>query len=496
AWAGQEIVRTPRAASGTGARNAAAKRRDRRCPRAVKRRSGLHDENRGLGHELRRRTQFPHWIRLRTPGVAGGDSHRLRAPPDLLVGRSRPQRRPPRLGERYGSGRLASGRLGPYEFRGGVRADQLSRHSVQRRQHDEPPDQSDPVHHSRNRACLYPGFSVRGPNLQAGHPAASDPDGKLRREGSRGRRRPAACFGEAALSEFPAALFARHRRCRSRGEAQNRGSDQLQRRGGRLQVAETMMRRRNCIRRRPATSPMRIAAFAAALLVIVCGRAEAITIFGSNFLSPGQQWDPGFSLFGEELSPRLDLDGLMRIQFLDQQLHNQTNNFITPQLDLQTNLQLTATQRVYALWRPIEWGAREPTFFQFGNDHGWTGRFSETPQALFYEGQPFNWLSPNDRLPLDFTLAIGRIPLFLHNGLWFNNFMDGFQLSKNNIQLGNLSNLNIMYFLTLGETQPGLNLNLANRREATKRVMGADINGDWHDYFFELSYAASYDNDK
>jgi hypothetical protein len=257
-----------------------------------------------------------------------------------------------------------------------------------------------------------------------------------------------------------------------------------------------MMRPRNRIRRRPAASSMSIAALAAALLVIVCGRAEAITLFGSNFLSPGRQWDPGFSLFGEELSPRLDLDGLVRIQILDQQLHNQTNNLITPQLDLQTNLQLTATQRVYALWRPIEWGAREPTFFQFGNDHGWTGRFSETPQALFYEGQPFNWLSPNDRLPLDFTLAIGRIPLFLHNGLWFNNFMDGFQLSKNNIQLGNLSNLNIMYFLTLGETQPGLNLNLANRREATKRVMGADINGDWRDYFFELSYAASYDNDK
>src|SRR5271163_1567215 len=179
-----------------------------------------------------------------------------------------------------------------------------------------------------------------------------------------------------------------------------------------------------------------IALLCVAIFSACTSRAFAFTLFGSDFLSPGQQWDPGFSLLGEELSPRLDIDGLIRFQVLD------------PQLDIQTNLQLTATQRVYALWRPIEWGNREPTYFQFGNDHGWTGRASATPQALFYEGQPINWLSPNDRMPLDFTLAIGRVPLFLQNGLWFNNYMDGFQLSKNNIQLGTLSNLNIMYFFS------------------------------------------------
>ncbi len=242
--------------------------------------------------------------------------------------------------------------------------------------------------------------------------------------------------------------------------------------------------------------PGPIAALLGAILTLCCAPANAITLFGSNFVSPGQQWDPGLSLFGEELAPRLDVDGLVRFQVLNQQLANQTDDFVTPELDLQTNLQLTATQRVYWLWRPFEYGAREPTYFHFGNDHGWTKRFSETPQALFYEGQPFNWLSPNDRVPLDFTLAIGRIPLFLHNGLWFNNFMDGFQLSKNNIQIGTFSNINIMYFLTLGEDQPGLNLNLANRREAEKRVMGFDMNGDWRNYFFEISYAASYDNSK
>ena len=220
----------------------------------------------------------------------------------------------------------------------------------------------------------------------------------------------------------------------------------------------------------------------------------AVTIFGSDFVSPGKIWDPGFSLFGEELSPRLDIDGLARVQILDDQLQNQHNDLVVPQVDLQTNLQLTATQRVFALIRPLEYGDREPTFYKFGNDHGWTGRFDPTPQALFFEGAPLNWLNPNDRLPLDMTLSVGRIPLFLHNGLWFNNFFDGFSIAKNNIQLGNLSNFNVLYFLTLGETQPGLTLTTPSRREAEKKVMGVDFNFNWSDYFVEGSWALSYAN--
>lgn len=224
--------------------------------------------------------------------------------------------------------------------------------------------------------------------------------------------------------------------------------------------------------------------------------AAAVTIFGSDFVSPGKIWDPGFSFFGEELSPRLDIDGLAKVQGLDAQLQNQHDDVIVPEVDLQTNLQLTATQRVFALFRPLEYGDREPTFYKFGNDHGWTGRFDATPQALFFEGTPLNWLSPSDKLPLDMTLSVGRIPLFLHNGLSFNNFFDGFSIAKNNIQLGNLSNFNVLYFLTLGETQPGLTLTTPGRREAEKKVMGVDLNFNWGAYFVEGSWALSYANGK
>jgi hypothetical protein len=182
------------------------------------------------------------------------------------------------------------------------------------------------------------------------------------------------------------------------------------------------------------------------------------------------------------------------MQFLDAQLQNQHSDLFVPEVDLQANLQLTATQRIFALIRPLELGDREPTFYRFGNNHGWTGAFDATPQALFYEGQPLNWLSPGNRLPLDITLAVGRIPLFLHNSLWFNNFFDGFALSQNNLQIGNLSNLNLMYFLTIGETMPGITLSQADVREAEKRVTGVDANADWRDYYIEASWAVSYAN--
>jgi hypothetical protein len=244
--------------------------------------------------------------------------------------------------------------------------------------------------------------------------------------------------------------------------------------------------------RRPA---QRLARWLALAVGLLPGVAHGVTLFGSDFLSPVQIWDPGYTLLGEALSPRLDLDGLVRVQFLHDYLGGAHGTVVVPQVDLQANLQLTATQRMYALFRPLERGDREPTFYRAFDDDGWTGDFQGAPEAAFYEGQPFNWIAPDDRLPLDLVVAGGRVPFFLHNGLWFNNFFDGFTIGKNNIQVGELSNLNVLYFLTRGQTQPGLTLDTASRREAEKNLTGVDVNLDWIDWFVEASWAVSYDND-
>src|SRR5438093_1484988 len=165
---------------------------------------------------------------------------------------------------------------------------------------------------------------------------------------------------------------------------------------------------------------------------------------------------------------------------------------MAPQVDVEVNLQLAATQRIHALWRPLERNFRDNTFDVFEPNRGWTVRTSGEPYNLFYEGQPFNWLTPGDSFPLDVTLAGGRLPLFLHNGLSFNNTLDGFALSKNNLQAGTLSNLNVVYFLTRGQPHGGITP--FEKAEARKRVMGLYADADWYEYFVEASWAVAYDN--
>ncbi len=229
-------------------------------------------------------------------------------------------------------------------------------------------------------------------------------------------------------------------------------------------------------------------------VLLAAAPAHAVTLIGSDFLSPVQVWDPKITFLGEALNPRLDLDGRLELQFLNARQNGTFDTLLIPQVDLQLNLQLTATQRVWSLFRPLEHGDRRPTVYRFGDHDGWTGRFQGEPEALFYEGQPFNWISPDDRWPLDVTVAGGRIPFTLHNGLWFDNFFDGVSIAKNNIQLGSFSNLNALYFLTRGQTQPGVTLDARDRLEQEKNLTGVDVNADWGEYFVEASWAMSYDN--
>jgi len=237
-------------------------------------------------------------------------------------------------------------------------------------------------------------------------------------------------------------------------------------------------------------------AVAAALVTLAAfapGAACAFTLFGSpDLLAPGQFKSLPFTLFGEQVTPRLDLNGSVRYLTLGERLQGQTLGIMAPQVDVEVNLQLTATQRIHGLWRPLERNFRDNTFDVFEPNRGWTVRTSGEPYNLFYEGQPFNWLTPGDSFPLDVTVAGGRLPLFLHNGLWFNNTLDGFALSKNNLQAGTLSNLNVVYFLTRGQPHGGITP--FEKAEARKRVMGLYADADWYEYFVEASWAVAYDN--
>ena len=243
-----------------------------------------------------------------------------------------------------------------------------------------------------------------------------------------------------------------------------------------------------------ASTSARLATMAFIAIQLLSTSASGFTVYGNpGLLSPGQAPNEPINFLGEQLDPRLDIDGFIRYQVLGYRLDNTDNGVMVPELNLDANLQLTATQRIHALFRPIEGGNREPTLWQFPpHNHGWVARDMAEPAELFYEGQPLNWISPHDRFPLDFTLTGGRVPLFLQNGLWFDNIFDGFAISKDSIQLGNLSNLNLFYFLTHGETEGGLTR--LDRQEQRKKLTGMAGDADWYAYFFEFGWATAYDN--
>ena len=232
------------------------------------------------------------------------------------------------------------------------------------------------------------------------------------------------------------------------------------------------------------------------LALLGASGAEAITLFGEpDVLAPGRVESLPFTLLGEQVTPRLDLNGLVRYQTLGFEQRGAATGLMVPEVNLEVNLQVTATQRVHALFRPIERGFREPTFHQFApTDGGWTVQASGEPARLWYEGQPLNWLTPNDEFPLDVSVAGGRLPLSFHNGIWFNNTFDGFALSKLNLQVGNLATLGVIYFLTRGQTDGGVTAE--EKHETRKNVTGLVSYADWFDYHVEVSWARSYDNER
>jgi len=229
--------------------------------------------------------------------------------------------------------------------------------------------------------------------------------------------------------------------------------------------------------------------------VFLCGpgTADAFTLFGkAPFVSSGQVESLPFTLFGEQVTPGLDVDGFLRYQWIGSRMNGVTQGLMAPELSLDVNLKLTAQQRIHALFRPLDQGNGKPTFYQWPDNSGWTVRAEGEPAAIWYEGQPFNWLTPRDDFPLDVSVAGGRMPLFFHNGLWFDNIMDGFALAKLNLQVGNLSNLGVVYFLSRGQTQGGTTPE--EIRQERKNVMGLVTYADWYAYHIEASWGLAYDN--
>lgn len=184
--------------------------------------------------------------------------------------------------------------------------------------------------------------------------------------------------------------------------------------------------------------------------------AAAFTIFGDTFLEPGEVRTTEATIFGRPLRPRLDLNGFFRTQFVVARLDGETRTVIAPQAVFEVNLQLTATERIHAQFRPLDMGpdegARGASKWIIHPDDRWIDNSNAEPERIWFEGQLLDWLG-GEGAPLDITLAGGIIPVAFQNLYWLREDAVGFAVSKNNIYTTSFANLNLIMFGLLGRIE-------------------------------------------
>ncbi|HTF90291.1 MAG TPA: hypothetical protein VK843_17885, partial [Planctomycetota bacterium] len=134
---------------------------------------------------------------------------------------------------------------------------------------------------------------------------------------------------------------------------------------------------------------------------------------------------------------------------------NQDNELarIATRLNLDIDLQMTATERIHAFIRPFEKGASIMNAEFGGADGGGGGDdfvLDAEPDTLFFEGDlgPIMQGISGVRNSKDMPFAIGKIPLFLQNGVWLEDAFVGaaFSIPAMNSPRFDVSNMDVTFF--------------------------------------------------
>jgi hypothetical protein len=127
---------------------------------------------------------------------------------------------------------------------------------------------------------------------------------------------------------------------------------------------------------------------------------------------------------------------------------------IANRLNLDMNLQLTATERVHAFVDPF---TNQNTFTSvvFGDDVHFVNGLNGNFQTLFFEGDlgamTGGWLGIDP--PFDLPFTVGRIPLFFQNGIWLQDNLLGaaFTIPARNSPALDWSNFDWTFFFAEDE---------------------------------------------
>ncbi len=197
-------------------------------------------------------------------------------------------------------------------------------------------------------------------------------------------------------------------------------------------------------------------------------------------LWPGRKW---FGPSGYQWEPRFVAAGLYEVFGFAFEEGNRQQSAVGNQLLLDLDLQLTGTERIHAQWRPVGRKNTGGSFYQFSDPSGYVDNSTGEPDRIWFEGEVASvfgdWLDPF--APRDYVVAAGLLPFQLQNFLLLNDDVAGVVVSKNNLYVANLSNVNAQFFYFFDEVDAF--------PDAGAKVVGTNISIDRKHTFYELTYA-------
>lgn len=223
------------------------------------------------------------------------------------------------------------------------------------------------------------------------------------------------------------------------------------------------------------------------------------SIFGRR-LYPSGQLSEGINLFGKKnmAYPRMMMFGDWRwaAAYNEDQV-DRKSEYVT-RLNLEVDLQLTSTEHLHALFRPLdENGKFTRCVSGAANDdlNGCRLELDGQVDTLFFEGdfgQIINGIS-GTYTKIDLPFAVGLMPITFHNGIWVNDVFQGFGFSipAMNSRALDISNMDVTFFVGTEDVNTAVQPNQINDQA---KIFGANLFVEAMEGYFELGYGYTKDD--
>lgn len=234
-------------------------------------------------------------------------------------------------------------------------------------------------------------------------------------------------------------------------------------------------------------------------------RVRPLIEFGQPLYSEGPL-NRSYDIIGRKnlVSPQFYVYGDWRLSnaFNDGQVTDgsKERGVVSTRLNLDVDLRLTATERIHALFRPLDHSGKFTRYEFAGNDADKTGietAFNLNPVTLFFEGDLGAITAGlTDRYTTwDLPFAAGLMPLVYQNGVWMEDAITGaaFTIPSMNSAKLDISNMDITFFGGFDKVSTPALKSGKFFNEDDGRLLGVTTFIETHESYIEAGYGHLFD---